>query len=115
MTEIKDTLERMIAAEHQAREIVDEAERKARGVIDDAHRQAAEIVAKAREEARDRASKAVTEAVAKGKIEKQQRLDAVKQNLELLPGQIAVDRKEKATDLVVRAVLGAENEPKAPR
>ena len=111
MTEIKDTLERMIAAERQAKEIVDETERQARTIVDDAHRQAAEIVAKAREEARDRASRMIADAVAQGTAEKQQRLDAVKQKLESLPDEIAGDRKEKAIEAVVGAVLRTENDP----
>ena len=113
MTEIKDTLERMIAAERQAKEIVDDAERRARQVIDDAHRQADEILAKAREEARDRASGIIADAIARGSAEKQQRLEAVKKKLESLPDEIAADRKEKAIEVAVRAVLGVQDEPEA--
>lgn len=113
MTEIRGTLERMIAAERQAKEIVDDAERKTRQVIDDAHRQADEILAKAREEARDRASRMIADAIARGSAEKQQRLDSVKQKLESLPNEIAADRKEKAIEAAVKAVLTVQNEPEA--
>ena len=104
MTEINDSLERMLKAERQAREIVQEAEKQAAKLQDDAQRAASEILSRARDDARTKAAAIVDEAAAQARAEKQQQIEAVRQKLESLPDQIPDDRRKEAVRLILDAI-----------
>ena len=106
MTEIKDTLEKMLLAEKQAAGIVKQADEQARTTVEHAHRQASEVLAKAREEAHRQAVRIVEEALDSARKEKAAQLDAVRQKLKGLPAQIPAERRRAAADLIVKSILG---------
>ena len=105
MTEIKDTLERMIQGEKQAEAIVGEGEKKARAARDEAQRRASEMLAAAREDARKQAAAVVEAGVAQAKAEKAKRLEKIRQELKSLPDRVSAEHKRKAEELIVRTVL----------
>jgi len=105
---MKDTLEKMLAAEREAEEIVKEAEAESRKKLDDARRRAVEVLDKARETAHAEAQKIMNEAVEAAAAEKQQRLDRIRAELESLPERVPDDRKKAAADVIVRTILAEE-------
>ena len=108
MTEIKQTLERMLEAEKQAQSIVSEAEKQARTILDNAHRRAAEVMARTREEAQREAAKTIDDAVAEARAEKARRLEEVRRKLQSLPELIPAARKNEAADVLLKAFLASD-------
>ena len=105
---MKDTLEKMLAAEKQAEEIVAEAENQAKATLDEALRRAAETISRAREAAHEQARKIMDDAVKAAQDEKAERLDEIRRQLESLPAQVPDDRRQKAARLILNAVLMEE-------
>ena len=111
MTELTDTLQRMLQAEREARRIVDEGEKQARQRLDEALRQASEKIAAAREEARARSAEVIARAVAEARAEKQRKVEAVRQELLSFPAKVPEDRMREAVGLIVNAILRDEVPP----
>lgn len=105
---MKDTLEKMLAAEKQAEEIVAEAESQAKATLDEALRRAAETISRAREAAHEQARKIMDDAVKAAQDEKAERLDEIRRQLESLPAQVPDDRRQEAARLILNAVLMEE-------
>ena len=104
---MKEVIERMLATEEDARKILSDAEREADRVMAASREKAAHIEQTARRQAQEEASRLVAEGERETRQQHDQQITQAHTDAEKL-AESATSR-DKAVDLVVRAILGDEN------
>ena len=102
---MQDAITSIMAAEHEAKRLVDEADAERTRIIREAQNKADEMATQAHRETRKEAEQFVADAVREAEREKQEKLVHIKTEIE---NQIHLDDAylRKAIDMVVRSVRG---------
>jgi len=106
--EIKNVLERMLAAERAADETVAEAEKKASEIVASARKAAVETTGRARDEAQHEYIRAIKDACDKAHAEKKRQLDQFRKKFESSVREIPDERRRQAVDLITRTIAMLE-------
>ena len=102
---MRDEIQRVMAAEKEARQILDEADSERDRILREARIKAEELIARSRLETRKETETIVADAIKQGEQEKEGRLAQIAADIE---NQIHLDDTdvEKAVEMVVRSVCG---------
>lgn len=102
---MRDVIQKIIAAESEAKLIVDKAKAEADHILSDAQKKGQDMIDRAREEALFEAERIIEAAIEGAEREKQDRLARIAAEIER-DVQLGEDRKERAVEGVVRCVCG---------
>ncbi len=102
---MRDVIQKIIAAESEAKLLVEEAKTEAERILSEAQKKGQEIIDRAREEAFSEAERLVEAAVEGAEREKQDRLAQIAAEIER-DIQLDQERREWAVEGVIRCVYG---------
>ena len=102
---MREVIQGLLAAEGEARSLVQSARAEADGLVSDAEKRARDLAAESRQAARAEAAQTIASAVAAAQREKKQRLEQAAAEIQ---SQVCMDEamRNRYADAVVRCICG---------